>query len=56
MKYEAECGWYGLMTPDGRQLTPPSYYSIDAVNKDLYLCKTLYGHGVLLNGKGLRVE
>ena len=56
LKYEAECGWYGLMTPDGRQLTPPSYYSIEAVDKDLYLCKTIYGHGVLFNGKGQRVE
>ena len=56
MRYEAECGWYGLLSPDGRQLTPPSYCSIEAVGQDLYLCETSYGYGVMLNGKGQRVE
>lgn len=56
LKYEAENGWYGLLSPDGRQLTPPSYYSIEAVSKDLYLCETSYGYGVMLNSNGRRIE
>lgn len=55
-RYEAESGWYGLMAPDGRMLTPPSYVNIEAVGKDLYLCENSYGHGVILNSKGRRVE
>ena len=54
--YEAESGWFGLMSPDGRMITPPTYSSIIAVDKDLYLCETTYGRGVLLNSKGQRVE
>ena len=56
MRYEAEWGWYGLMGADGRLLTPPSYISIKAVDKDLYLCKTTENRGELLNSKGQRVE
>lgn len=56
MKYEAESGWYGLMSPSGKLLTPPSYVRIEAVDKDLYLCESSYGCGVILNSKGLRVE
>ncbi len=55
-RYEAECGWYGLMSSDGKQVTPPLYQSIEAVDKDLYLCETSYGHGVILNSKGQRVR
>ena len=56
LKYEAECGWYGLMSPDGKMLTPPSYVRIEAVDKDLYHCEANYGRGVILNSKGHRVE
>lgn len=56
LRYEAEGGWYGLMSSDGRQLTKPMYSSIEAIDKDLYLCETTYGHGVILNSKGQRVE
>lgn len=56
MRYEAECGWYGLLSPKGKLLTFPLYRGIEAVCKDLYLCKTDYGRGVLLNSKGQRVE
>ena len=56
LRYEAEYGWYGLMSPDGRQITPPAYSIIEAIGKDLYLCKTDYGRGVILNSKGHRVE
>jgi hypothetical protein len=56
LRYEAEYGWYGLMSPDGRQITPPAYSNIEAISKDLYLCKTDYGRGVILNSKGRRVE
>lgn len=56
LRYEGEWGWYGLMSADGRQLTPPSYISITAVDKDLYLCETSSGRGVMLNSRGQRVE
>ena len=56
LKYEAQSGWYGLMSPDGRQLTPPAYVRIEAMDKDLYLCETSYGRGVILTSKGQRVE
>lgn len=54
--YEAESGWYGLMTVDGHIVTPPSYTSIEAIGYDLYLCKDNYEDGVLLNGRGERVR
>lgn len=54
--YEAESGWYGLMTAGGQIVTPPSYTSIEAIGYDLYLCKDNFEDGVLLNGKGERVR
>ena len=56
LRYEGEPDWYGLMSPDGKILTPPLYVSITAVAKDLYLCETDYGRGVMLNSKGESVE
>ncbi|MBQ9362592.1 MAG: WG repeat-containing protein [Bacteroidaceae bacterium] len=57
MMYEAAGGWYGLITPSGRIITPPDYCQITAVGKDLYLCYTIDPyHGILLNGKGQKVE
>lgn len=50
--YEAETGWYGLMTAEGKIITPPSFSSIKAVGYDLYLCKDNDEDGLLLNGKG----
>ena len=55
-RYEAQSGWYGLMTADGRVVTPPSYSSIEAIAYDLYLCKDNYEDGVILNGKGERID
>lgn len=54
--YEAESGWYGLMTAGGQIVTPPSYTSITAIGYDLYLCKDNFEDGVILNGKGERVR
>ena len=54
-RYETECGWYGLMTADGKVITPPSYCSIQAIGYDTYLCKDNSEDGVLLNGKGERI-
>ena len=51
-RYEAESGWYGLMSADGKVITPPSYCSIKAIGYDLYLCKDNGEDGVILNGKG----
>ena len=55
-KYEADWSWYGLMSPDGHIVTLPSYVNIEAVDKDLYLCQTAYGYGILLDSKGRRVD
>lgn len=38
-KYEAEAGWFGLMSPSGKVITPPRYCDITAIGYDLYLCK-----------------
>ncbi len=56
LRYEGDLDWYGLMSPDGKALTPPQYISIKAIAKDLYLCETDYGRGVMLNSKGKLVE
>lgn len=56
MRYQAEYGWYGLMTSEGRILTPPAYSNIEAVGQDLYLCSDEYENGVIINGKGEKVE
>ncbi len=55
-RYEAEYGWYGLMTPEGKILTPPAYSSIEAIGADLYFCQNDNGNGILLNGKGEKVD
>ena len=55
-RYEAESGWYGLMTADGKVITPPSYCSIQAIGYDMYLCKDNDEDGVILNGKGQRIS
>lgn len=51
-RYQAEYGWYGLMSPDGQVITPPSYSNITAIGEDLYLCEDTNGNGLLINGKG----
>ncbi len=38
-RYEAESGWYGLMSPDGKVITSPMYNDIQAVDYDMYICK-----------------
>lgn len=55
-RYEAESGWYGLMTADGKVITPPSYSEIKAIGYDTYLCKDNDEDGVILNGKGERIQ
>ena len=55
-KYEAELGWYGLMSRSGKVITPPRYCDITAIGYDLYLCKTDDIRGEVLNGKGVRVR
>ena len=55
-KYEAEAGWFGLMSPSGKVITPPRYCDITAIGYDLYLCKTDGVRGEKLNGRGIRVR
>lgn len=55
-RYEAESGWYGLMTADGKVITPPSYCDIKAIGYDTYLCKDNNEDGVILNGKGEKIR
>lgn len=54
--YEAASGWYGLMSSDGKIITPPAYTEIKAIAYDTYLCKDASDGGVILNGKGERVK
>ena len=44
------------MTPEGHIVTPPFYREIEAIGPDLYLCKTDYQYGVILNGKGQQIK
>ena len=57
LKYVTAEGWEGLITKEGKVVTPPVFWSISAVNKNLYLCKydTSEDHGILVNEKGERV-
>ena len=55
-KYEAEPGWFGLMSWNGNVITPPRFSDITAIGYDLYLCKTDDIRGEILNGKGIRVR
>lgn len=58
LMYETSDGWSGLMTRDGKVVTPPNFWSIQAIGKHLYLCKydTTSDHGILLNDRGERVH
>lgn len=56
LRYEAASGWYGLMSPDGKVITPPAYTEITAIAYDTYLCKNANNGGIILNGKGERVK
>lgn len=56
LRYEAASGFYGLMSPDGKVITPPAYNNITAIGYDTYLCKIGCDAGIILNGKGERVK
>ena len=49
-------GGFGLMSSEGRIITPLSYNRIKAIAHDLYLCKDNDEDGVILNGKGERIR
>lgn len=55
MCYQAEFGWYGLISAEGKIITPPCYTEIEAVGYDLYRCATSDGCNILLNGNGEKV-
>lgn len=55
-RYQAEEGWYGLLDPSDGIITPPSYTAIEAIAQDTYYCITFGGCGILLDGKGKRIE
>ena len=50
--YVADDGYEGLMTDDGRKVTMPLYWEIEALDHDLYLCASKNGDKVIVNGKG----
>lgn len=54
--YSSQAGWYGLMSKDGKVITPPMYDSIVAIGRGLYLCTGVSGMGVILNNKGEEVK
>lgn len=50
--YQVDGGWEGLYK-DGRPVTPPEYFYIDAIGPDLYLATYKdYSASVLLNSRG----
>lgn len=55
-KYQGAMGWYGLMSADGRLVTKPIYRDIEAIGRDLYLCKDESYTGIILNGRGERIR
>lgn len=56
MCYQAEFGWHGLISAEGKIITPPCYTEIEAVGYDLYRCATSDGCSILLNGNGEKVS
>ena len=48
-----EYGPYGLISTDGRMITKPIYKEIEAISKDLYLCKP---QGVLIDSEGRIIQ
>ena len=50
--YVAGDGYEGLMTADGRKVTMPLYWEIEALDHDLYLCSSKNGDKMIVNGKG----
>ena len=58
LKYVTSENWEGLMTKEGKIVTPPIFWQITAVSKNLYLCKydTTSEHGILLNERGERIN
>lgn len=51
-RYEAESGWYGLMTElTERSSHHISYSEIKAIGYDTFLCKDNDEDGVILNGR-----
>lgn len=55
-KYEAEVGWFGLLSSSGKVLTPPVYSEITAIGYNLFFCKRDYYRGELLDENGQRVR
>lgn len=55
-RYQAEYGWYGLLSADGAIVSPPSFSTIIAIGVDQYLCKDGNGNGIILNDAGKRIE
>lgn len=56
LQYEAQYGWYGLMSSTGKIITPPVYKEIEALGPDLYLCKDASYDGILINADGRQVR
>lgn len=57
-KYVTSTGCEGLITSDGKPVTAPLYWGIEAVGKNLFLCSIdrEEGHRILLNENGRVVE
>lgn len=58
LKYTTSDQWEGLMTREGKIVTPPVFWSIKAISRNLYLCcyDTSEDHCILVNEKGERVS
>lgn len=54
--YIAGDNYEGLMTREGRIITPPLYENIEAIGTDLYLCTVSNNDKVVVNGRGELVK
>jgi len=54
-KYSIDDDHYGLMSADGKPLTPAIYTNIDAISKDRFACSLAWNENVILDSQGRKV-
>lgn len=54
-KYSIDDDHYGLMSADGKPLTPAIYANIDAITKDRFACSLAWNENVILDSQGRKV-
>ncbi len=54
--YENGFGDYGLISEDGKIITPPLYKNIQALARGVYMCEDAGGFGILVDNDGKRIK